>query len=321
MARSSRARATETFGAVLRPYLAHKKSAVRLRTYEQIERHLSTQAKRLDGLQLANIDRRDIAALLTEIATDSGPSAANRFRASLSAFFAWAMREGLVDSNPVINTNKASENGARVRVLSDSELRSIWNVLGDDAYGVIVKLLALSGQRREEIGWLRRSEVDLDKAVISLPAERTKNKRPHDIPLSSPALAILEDWLARSEGDGEQHVFGKGAKAGYQGWSGSKELLDQRIAEAGKPLLNWTLHDLRRTMSTRMHDELGIAPHIVEAILNHISGHRAGVAGTYNRAIYANEKTAALALWGDHLLATVEGRAGKIVPLLAKRPV
>ena len=112
--------------------------------------------------------------------------------------------------------------------------------------------------------------------MISLPAERTKNKRPHDIPLSPTALAILTDWSQRSVG--RDYVFGK-SKAGYQGWSNSKEFLDQRIAEAGKAVPHWTLHDLRRTISTRMHDELGIAPHIVEAVLNHVSGHRAGVAG------------------------------------------
>lgn len=315
----SRARATETFGHILRPYLAHKKSALKPRTYVEVERHLLKNAKRVHELQIATIDRRTVAALLTDIAAANGPTAANHVRASLSAFFSWAMCEGLSETNPVIGTNRAVETGSRERVLADSELRSIWNGLDDDDdYGSIVRLLALTGQRRDEIGGLRRSEVDLDKALISLPAERTKNKRPHDVPLSPPALAILRHWLSRRSDDRE-YVFGSGAKAGYQGWSNSKELLDKRMSEADEPITNWRLHDLRRTVSTRMHDELGIAPHIVEAVLNHISGHRAGVAGVYNRSIYAKEKTVALACWGDRLTAIISGTDGKIVTMPARR--
>lgn len=152
-------------------------------------------------------------------------------------------------------------------------------------------MLALTGQRRDEIGGLRWDEVDLDAALISLPPERTKNKKPHDIPLSPPALAILK---RRPRGNHE-HVFGKG---GYKSWSGGKKRLNLSIPD-------WRLHDLRRTMSTVMHDELGIAPHIVEAVLNHVSGHKAGPAGIYNRAAYAREKAAALALWADYLLAVL----------------
>ena len=309
----SRVRATETFGHLSRPYLAHKKAALRPRSYVEVERHLLTHAKRLHGLQMTSIDRRTIAALLTEIATDSGPTAANHVRSSLSAFFAWAMRDGLAEANPAIGTNQAVEKGSRERVLNKSELRSIWNALDNDAYGTIVKLLALTAQRREEIGGLRRSEVNLDKAVISLPAERTKNKKPNDTPLSPAALAILKEWLQRSEGE---YLFGR---SGYQCWSDSKKLLDRQIAAAGKPIPNWVLHDLRRTFSTVAHDELGIAPHIVEACLNHVGGHRAGVAGTYNRATYAKEKAIALTRWAEHLAAIIEGTGSKIIAMPAHR--
>jgi integrase len=312
----SRARATEIFGQILRPYMAHKKIALRPRSYVEVERHLLMQAKRLHGLQMANIDRRSVAALLAEIAIASGPTEANHVRASLSAFFAWAMREGLIDANPVIGTNRAAEKGARSRVLSDKELRDIWNLLADDDYGAIVKLLTLTGQRRDEIGALRRSEVDLDKALISLPAERTKNKKPHDIPLSPVALAILKDSLSRRidlDASRREYVFGKRAGGGYKGWSDSKELLDRSLLAAGKAIPDWTVHDLRRTMSTRMHDELGIAPHIVEAVINHMSGHRAGVAGVYNRALYTREKAAALARWAEYVLAVIEEREPKVL--------
>jgi integrase len=305
----ARAKAAETFEQILRPYLAHKKKELKPRSYSESERHLLAHAKKLHGLQMANIDRRTIAARLAEIASDSGPVAANRVRASLSGFFSWAMREGLTESNPVIGTNKAVENDARSRVLTDNELRQIWNALVDDDYSVIVRLLALTGQRRDEIGGLRIAEIDLGEATITLPPERTKNKRQHVIPLSPIAFATLKDWLSRRDSESD-YAFGVGTKAGYQGWSGGKELLDERTGA----IPHWTLHDLRRTMSTRMHDELGVAPHIVEAILNHV-GHREGVAGIYNRALYAKEKASALTRWAEYLMPIVSGGRSKVVTM------
>ena len=91
----------------------------------------------------------------------------------------------------------------------------------------------------------------------------------------------------------------------------SKMELDQRANIAP-----WRVHDLRRTASTVMHG-LGVQPHVVEAVLGHISGHKAGVAGVYNRATYSAEKAAALALWAEHVLAVVEGRPAKVVSLRA----
>ena len=292
----SQARATEIFEYAVKIFLTRQKERLKPRSFLEAERHLLMHARPLHPRPLAKIERRDIAIRLNEIANASGPAAANRVRTSLSALYAWAMREGLVEHNPVANTNKAVERGSRERVLNASELRAIWHALPDDDFGDIIKLLALTGQRRDEIGRLRWDEVNLDDAVITLPPERTKNRKPHTIPLSPPALAILQKRPRDRE-----HVFGR-RDTGYQGWSGSKELLDQRVSIA-----DWRLHDLRRTASTTMHDQLGIAPHVVEAVLNHV-GHRAGVAGVYNRALYAKEKANALARWADHLIAIVEER-------------
>jgi len=96
-----------------------------------------------------------------------------------------------------------------------------------------------------------------------------------------------------------------------------KDALDKRIIREAGAAIVWVHHDLRRTLSTRLHDELNVAPHIVEAILGHVSGHRHGVAGTYNRAQYETQKRQALAAWAAHLLAVVEGRAedSRVVPL------
>ena len=175
----------------------------------------------------------------------------------------------------------------------------------------------LTGQRREEIGGLRRQEIDLDTAVISLPGERTKNKRPHDIPLSGPAIALLKSHLAQLDPDRE-YIFGSGKRRSYSAWAYQKKALDRRLAETETPIHEpWTPHDLRRTFSTMAHGKLKIAPHIVEAVLNHVSGHRAGVAGRYNKAAYSPEKAAALAQWADHVMATIEGRKAKVVSIRA----
>jgi integrase len=303
----ARSRIVETFGAILKPYLTRKQGETKPRAYTEIERHLLKHAKPVHTAELGKIERRTVATLLTALATNSGPHVANSVRSSFSSFFGWAMREGLAESNPMIGTNKAVTEGSRDRVLANDELRLIWNALDDSAYSDILRLLTLTAARRNEIGDLRWSEVNLGQAVISLPAERTKNSRPFDIHLSPMALAILRDRPRRA---GSECVFTAGAN-GFRGWSKLKIELDARIGA----IAPWRLHDLRRTVSTRMHDELGIAPHIVEAVLNHVSGHRSGVAGVYNRATYSKEKAIALARWAERLGAIVSGEPSVVVPM------
>jgi integrase len=221
----------------------------------------------------------------------------------------WAMCEGLADANPVTNTLKRAER-SRERVLADAELRTVWNALGEDDYGDILKLLILTGQRANEIAGLRWPEIDFDRSVIALPSERTKNGRPHDVPMSPQVVAILR---RRPRADERELVFGSGVGP-FSGWSKCKGALDERITEKGSKLAHWTPHDLRRTAATRMA-ELGIQPHAIEAVLNHVSGHKAGVAGIYNRATYAAEKRAALELWGERVRALGAGEETNIVPL------
>ena len=308
-------KAAETFAAIVPRFLTHQRTRLRPRPYTDQERHLLVHAKMLYGLQLEKISRRDIATCIAAVAENSGLRTGNIVRASLNTFFVWAMTQGLIDHNPVIGTLKNAER-SRDRVLAPGELRIVWNNLADDHFGAIIKLLMLSGQRAAEISELRWSEVDLDKNIILLPSQRTKNSRSHTVPLSEPARAILAAQPRRITPDGKVRdlIFGIG-EGPFSGWSNSKERLDARITAAtGQPVPDWRIHDLRRSFATHCA-EIGVPPHIIEAALNHVSGHRAGVAGTYNRAAYEREKRIALDRWAEWLTAAVEGRESNIVTL------
>jgi integrase len=308
----AKARAGDTFEPMMRRYLIHQKARLRPRSYTAAETYLLSHWKTLHGLSAARIDRRTIAARLSELAASSGPAAADRARATLSAFFVWAWREGIVEANPVAATNRHAIPKGRERVLSIGELAEVWRAAGNTAYGAILKLLILTGQRREEIGGLRWPEIDFAAQAIHLPAERVKNGKAHDVPLSEPALQVLRAADRRLD---------SGFVFGIRGFSIPKRALDARMAaarqEAGiEPMKPWVLHDLRRSAATHMA-EIGVQPHIIEAVLNHTSGHKAGIAGVYNKAVYEREKRAALDMWAEHVMALIEGRANKVVVLQA----
>jgi integrase len=138
--------------------------------------------------------------------------------------------------------------------------------------------------------------------------------------LSEPALALLIAQPRRFDADGRgerDHVFGHGTGRGFQDWSGSKADLDARITAARKGrALDWTLHDFRRSLSTALHERFGIQPHVVEVILGHVGGHKAGIAGTYNKALYLDERRRALERWAEHVETLVSGKPPtKIVKL------
>lgn len=174
---------------------------------------------------------------------------------------------------------------ARLRAIGQ-----LWAALSTDPLADIIRLLLLTGQRRNEIGALQWSEVDLARKMIVLPPERTKNGRKHELPLSRQALAIIERQPRRNSS-----AFLFSNMKGFRNWDAAKARLDQRLSIAA-----YTLHDLRRTAATGMA-EIGVQPHIIEAVLNHVSGHKAGVAGIYNRAKYADEMRSTLQRWADHV--------------------
>jgi integrase len=294
----------KSFGHEVTRYLERKRAGMKPRAFEEVERHLTNHAAPLHRLRLSEIDRRIIAQRLGEIETASGPVARNRVRSSLSAFFSWCVTEGLLDTNSVQGTAKLDEGGSRERTLTPEELRELWRGLEDEPnaqFADIVRLLILTGQRREEVGGLRWSEIE--RGLIVLAPDRTKNSRQHEVPLSRQAKAILERQPKRK---GRDFVFGIG-ELGFSGWSDCKARLDQALLAArrktnrkAKAMPDWRLHDLRRTAATGMA-ELGVQPHIIETVLNHVSGHKAVVAGIYNRARYEGEMREALQRWADYV--------------------
>lgn len=282
------------FAETAERYLAYCRARLRASSMVEFERHLRRHAAPLHSLALGTVTRRDVAETLSGVETGSGIPSRNRVRSTLSAMYAWAIQEGLTETNPVLGTRKADEGGSRERVLAENEIRQLWLALGDDDFSIAVRLLLLLGQRRREIAELTWREVN--GAMIVLPPDRTKNGREHTLPLSRQAQAILSA-LPRG------NHLGRGDRVFRQfSWQQRKASLDRRLS-----ILDWRLHDLRRTCATGMA-ELGVQPNFIEAVLNHVSGHRAGVAGIYNRAKYADEMRSALQKWSDHIDAITGGK-------------
>jgi integrase len=309
----SRAKATAaqlTLGVVAQRYLAAKKDRLRPSSFEAAERHFAVHWQSLRGHPIDTIRRVDVAARLQEIVRARGPIAASRARGNLSALFSWAVKEGLTEDNPAAHTHDPGAGiPPRERVLSETELAAIWKACRDDHFGVAVKLLTLTACRRQEIGGLRWGEIDFDRGIVTIDSSRAKNHRALSLLLPPVAIDLLRS-MPRRDGC----VFGNGVN-GLSGWSYAISVLNNKITAAeGKPLPPWTLHDIRRSVATHMA-ELGVQPHIVEAVLNHQSGHKAGVAGIYNRSTYEREKRLALELWADHLTAVVGSRQSVVVPL------
>ena len=287
-----------TFRSVVDRYLKAKTGKLRARTLVEVTRYLSSADYfgTLHRLALDRITKRDIAPRLLVIEQDRGLVTALRARSHLRAMFTWAIAQGLIETSPVHGTGDLKEPKPRERVLSDGELAAVWRACGDDDFGKIVKLLILTGARRSEIGGLCWSE--LSYGIWSLPAARSKNDREHVLPLPPLAQSIIETVRRRNDRD---QLFGHASAAGYIQWDYAKKALDKRLGDKVKA---FTLHDIRRSTATGMAN-IGVQPHIIEQILNHISGHKGGVAGIYNRSNYEREVRAALIKWADHVSALV----------------
>jgi integrase len=294
-----------TLRGVVTDFLTEKQEAVRPRTLGELTRYLTgPHFKPLHAMPVDTVSRKDIAVRLVVIKREHGTVTAQRARTALSSMYGWAMRQGLVEHNPTINAGDLPTSKPRERVLSDQELIKIWNACDRPfGYDRIVRLLILLAARREEVGGICWSEIE--DGIWTIPAARSKNGRKHELPLLPMAASIIASVPRLVS---RQQLFGTRG-TGFGGWSRCKADLDKRCG-----VTNWRLHDIRRTVATRMAD-IGVLPHVIEAALNHVSGHKAGVAGVYNKSAYEREVRAALALWEDRVRTLTEGGERKIVPL------
>jgi integrase len=295
-----------TLGHIADQYLAAKERTLRGSTYDGYVRYFQQHWAPLRSVPINQIDRRMVAARTRELVNGNGTSAAAGALGSLSALFHWSMGEGLVDHNPCIGVNNPKAGHTpRQCVLEDKHIKAIWHACLDDDFGKIVRLLILSGARRDEIGVMKWTEVDLKTGMLVVGTDRVKNKNPLRLPLPAPALAILKT-IPRRDGC----VFGHPAH-GFTSHSHAKHDLDARLSDVSLP--DWRLHDLRRTMRSGL-GRLGIAPHIAELAINHT---KKGMIGVYDHYSYEGEIANALSRWAEHVMSVVEGRKGKIVPLRA----
>lgn len=290
----------QTVADAIEAFLEARSRTAGDRTVREYRRDLERElVGRYGRRPLSAVNRSDLVDALEKIAARA-PVAANRCRAALSTFFRWAVATGRLQHSPLDGVPRPARETPRERVLEPAELRHI--LLAAQAtpwpFGPLVRLLALTLQRRQEVGSLRWEELDLDAETWLIPSPRSKNRRAHVVHLAPQAVEILQAVPRIGP-----VVFSASAD-GFSGWSKAKAALDVRIGEArakrGEPPMEaWRLHDLRRTAATYLA-ATGHAPHVVDRILNHVAGGAlGGVAAVYNRHQYLAERQAALGHWAE----------------------
>ena len=286
---------------------------------------------------LTDITDSDIVELLDEL-RERGPSPALKAYKTLRLIFGYACdkeRRHLPPAqSPMLGIKPPARMGKRERVLTDEELRLVWTAAGELGwpFGPLVRLLILTGQRRDEVAGMAWPEIDLAKAQWLLPASRSKNKLPNLVHLAAPALTAIKD-LPVIKSDAKL-LFTSTGETAVSGFSKVKARLDatmlaimqKEAREVGATdedvgalkVEPWTLHDLRRTLATGCQ-RLGFKTEIVEAVINHVSGTKAGIVGVYQTYRFEPEKRAALDAWGRHVTAIVKGEQAKVVSIASRK--
>lgn len=300
----------EALGAI---YL--EKHAKRLKkTWAQDERILQVEVyPRIGKMKAAQVKRRDLLDIIEAKAEAGHIAQSTQILAVIRKLFNWAVDSDYLQTSPAAGVKPRGKSVSRDRVLSKEEIRLIWNSLPDAKLNgktkAIIRLLFLTGQRSGEVSGMIRSEIDLNRPTWTIPGGRAKNGNPHVVPLSGVARKIVELALAEADENPDAPLFTRTGEAIESNAIAKAVRLKLQVTDTA-----WTAHDIRRTVATGLA-ELGIAPHIVEAVLNHVSGFKAGVAGTYNRHLYEPEKRRALDIWAEHLQAVVSGKQAVVVPL------
>ena len=295
--RSNGSADSDTFSAVTTAWLQRDQGANR--RVAEVRRILTRDAMPILGdRRLGTISRRDALGLIDAVADRGAPAAARKLHAHLHRLFRWAVGRGIIERNPLAEAPKPAAPAARDRVLEDREITAVWAASETIGWphGPIVRLLILSGARREEIGGLRWSEIVADE--IKLAGSRTKNGEPHVIPLSDHAAEIIRTLPRIGTSD---FVFTTTGTTHVSSWSWAKREIDRAASQInGAPLAAWRLHDLRRTVATNLQ-RLGARLEVIETVLGHSSGSRAGIVGVYQRYGFESETRATLAEWAKHL--------------------
>jgi integrase len=312
-------------------YLARRKTNLRASTYAEFDRLLRYNVlPRWGDLRVADVKHQHIAALLDEMVERGAAVSANRLLSVLKTVFSHAVGRGIVDASPVAHMRMPTKERPRERALSDDELAWFWSAAEEMAwpYGHLFRLLALTGQRREQVRSLAWAELDLPARTWRISGARMKGGREHEVALSDLALEILAEAQQISEAlKGGPLVFSSNGSAPLCGFSVAKATLDRLMEQRARvarglqddhaPLIPaWTLHDLRRTMVHGLA-QLGFPPHVADKILAHSSGAISGVAAIYNRYEYMEERRNALAAWGERIAQLIGRGSGKVRSLRA----
>jgi integrase len=297
--------ASETVEVVAQIFI-ERYAKPRNRTWQETERLIARNILPAWGRRpIASIKRHDAIALLDGLVDRDAPIAANRVYANGKKMFAWAIERGLIESSPFDHVKPPAQETSRDRTPDHAELALILcaaDTLGP-VFGSFIKLLAYTGQRRDEVAQMRWSELNSDLTLWTLPRERSKNDKAHEVPLAPEVRALLAALPRISD-----FVLTTSGRAPISGYSKCKIALDAAITKLndGEPIPPWRIHDLRRAMASGMAKR-GIQMPVVEKILNHTSGSFGGVAGVYQRHDFAGEKKLALESWANHLATIVGG--------------
>lgn len=260
-----------------------------------------TFIKEYGAVDIRDITRQDIIRLLDNMMARKTPIQANRVLAGIAKFLKWCAERGYIETSPAIYIAKPAKENPRDRVLSDDELYKIWVQTEKMGYpfGNILQILILTGQRKSEVAEMRWGELDLKNKVWVIPKERSKNGNSHSVPLTQPVIDILESVprFLHSE-----FVFTTTGRSPVSGFGKTKKRLDTVTG-----ISDWIIHDLRRTAASGMA-RLKVPPHVVEKVLNHISGTFSSVTGVYNRYGYEDEKRDALETWNSFIKELIYAR-------------
>ncbi len=308
----------ETVEAVVELFVERYLKAKRLRTWEETKRLLERNAVAAwRGRPMASITKKDVHTLLDGVMDRGATIAANRIFAAVRKLCGWAVERGIISVSPCSGIRPPSEERSRDRVLDDDELARIWRAC--DAIGgpfaPVVRLLILTGQRREEIGAMRWSEINVDKRTWTIPAARAKNGLAHAVPLSPPALEILTTTKRLA---GSELVFTVTGVTPLSGYSRAKDRLDAAMAADGAAMPPWRFHDLRRSFASGCAS-IGVALPVIERALNHVSGSFKGIVAVYQRHDFLTERRGAMDSWARHVEAIVKGASGNVIELAAVR--